>query len=63
MPEKSHWPLGSDLASRRARGMDRDFELESARARLAASVAMRQAARHDRLIVGGRAHTKKRGLS
>jgi hypothetical protein len=64
MPEKkSHWPFGSDAGTRGARDSDRALELESERARLAEQTALRQRMRHDRMIVGGRAHTKKSGLS
>ncbi|TLM97422.1 MAG: hypothetical protein FDZ75_04540 [Actinobacteria bacterium] len=62
MPEKSHWPFGAD-PSARVRYGERSHEIENERARLAAQTAMRFNQRHDRLLVGGRAHTKKRGLS
>lgn len=62
MPEKSHSPYDG-AAERHARGMNRSLELESERARLAAGVLMRQNQRHNRLLVGGRAHVRKHGLS
>jgi hypothetical protein len=61
MPEKSHWPFGSDAGTKGAQRWDRLNEGE--RDRLAEQAALRQRMRHDRLIVGGRAHTKKSGLS
>lgn len=62
MPEKNRAHYDG-AAERHARGMNRSLELESERARLAASVMMRQNQRHNRLLVGGRAHVKKHGLS
>lgn len=62
MPEKKHAPY-DHAAERRARGADRSLELESERARLAARATMRKSQRHDRLLVGGRAHVRKHGLS
>ena len=63
MPEKSHWPFDSDAGTKGPRDADRSLELESERARLANQAMFRQRMRHDRLIVGGRAHTKRSGLS
>ena len=60
MPDKGKWPFDmgdSDSARESSRAAERE------QARLAAEAAQRQHARHDRLIVGGRAHTKKHGLS
>lgn len=59
MPEKSHWPFGtgSSASSRQSRRHG-----EKA-ANIADQSALRQRARFDRLLVGGRAHTKKHGLS
>lgn len=59
MPEKSHWPFDRD--ARMQGGGPHEEERE--KARLAEQAALRQRMRHDRLIVGGRAHTKKHGLS
>jgi hypothetical protein len=64
MPEKTHWPFGSE-ESGDARGIERSAEREAEReqARLQDEAARRARTRHDRLIVGGRAHARKRGLS
>jgi len=61
MPNKSHWPFSDDSDARAAWSAGRTQEAEQARS--AERAALRQRARHDRLLVGGRAHTKKRGLS
>lgn len=61
MPNKGHWPFTDDSAGHEAWSEQRSQEAE--RARHAEQAALRQRMRHDRLIVGGRAHTKKRGLS
>jgi hypothetical protein len=62
MSEKSHWPFGSDAGAQGARDVSaRDAAAE--RERAANQAALSQRARHDRLIVGGRAHAKKHGLS
>ena len=62
MSEKSHWPFGNDADPQSARSVStRDAAAE--RERAANQAAQTQRARHDRLIVGGRAHTKKHGLS
>lgn len=61
MAEKTHWPFSGDENAREAWNAGRSHEAE--RARLAEQAMIRQRMRHDRLIVGGRAHTKKRGLS
>jgi hypothetical protein len=57
--EKSHWPFGSG-AGAEGRGSGK---ADSEQARAAEQAALRQRMRHDRLIVGGRAHAKKHGLS
>lgn len=59
MSQKSHWPF--DDPSVQGSGAAKKDELE--KARMAEQAALRQRMRHDRLIVGGRAHTKKHGLS
>jgi len=62
MSEKSHWPFGSDADAQNTRDLTaRDAAAE--RERAARQAALSQRERHDRLIVGGRAHTKKHGLS
>jgi hypothetical protein len=58
--ESSHWPFESHGAKR---GIGRSGKLQGAKARAAQQAMFRQRARHDRLIVGGRAHSKKSGLS
>jgi hypothetical protein len=65
MPEKTHWPFGPAEGPGQAREQDRqkERELEREQARLQAEIAHRAQTRHDRFIVGGRAHAKKRGLS
>jgi hypothetical protein len=45
------------------RGSEQIQESEAERARLAELEVAKQHVRTDRLIIGGRAHTKKRGLS
>ena len=57
--EKSHWPFGSG-AGVEGRGSGK---AQDEQARAAEQAALRQRMRHDRLIVGGRAHAKKHGLS
>ncbi|MDP2232944.1 MAG: hypothetical protein Q8K89_04855 [Actinomycetota bacterium] len=63
MPQQSHWPFNGDSGFHAAGGFDRSGELQQEKARLAERAALRQQMRHNRLIIGGRAHTKKRGLS
>jgi hypothetical protein len=63
MPDKAkaNWPYdGADNAN--AKG-ELDRETEKEHARLAAEATHRQRLRNNRLLVGGRAHTKKPGLS
>ena len=69
MSEKTHWPFGSgdeqggpdDKERAAERQRLHDLEREQARARV--DVERRQQLRLNRLLVGGRAHTRKRGLS
>jgi hypothetical protein len=63
MTEKSHWPFDSDTGGKGAHASSHSAKLDSERARAANQAAFRQRLRNDRLIVGGRAHTKKSGLS
>ena len=63
MPDKGHWPFTGGPSAYGARDQHTAKEGGEERARLAEETAMRQKARMNRLIVGGRAHTKKRGLS
>ncbi|HEY5474137.1 MAG TPA: hypothetical protein VIK32_13230 [Candidatus Limnocylindrales bacterium] len=63
MSEKSHWPFASDAGTEGTRD-SRSREAEAEKARLADQAAAHHLRiRHDRLIVGGRAHIKKSGLS
>lgn len=57
-----HWPFQSDQAANDAAA---DFRAALERKKLRESVraANREHMRHDRLIVGGRAHARKPGLS
>ena len=57
MPEKQHWPFGADPETERQR------DLEQERLRREQAAEARRKTRFDRFLVGGRAHTKKRGLS
>jgi hypothetical protein len=63
MSDKSHWPFTGDAGTRGTRGTQESREAEHERARQAEQAQLRQRMRHDRLLVGGRAHTKKSGLS
>lgn len=63
MSEKSHWPFNSDVDKHGAHSLGRSQKLDSERARAANQAAFRQRMRNDRLLVGGRAHSKKAGLS
>ncbi|MDO8915567.1 MAG: hypothetical protein Q7W16_05740 [Coriobacteriia bacterium] len=61
--ETTHWPFGSSGGAGDAREREREQERERERARLQAEIDRKTQARHDRFLVGGRAHAKKRGLS
>ena len=65
MAQKGHWPFGQPEDDHEARELDRIREREAEReqARMAAEAAIQNQTRNNRLLVGGRAHTKKRGLS
>ena len=56
MPDRQHWPFGTDGEAER----QRDFEQERLQRDKAAQV--RRKTRFDRFLVGGRAHTRKRGM-
>lgn len=58
----AHWPFEESGADKSAAEANREA-LERKRARDLARVTAREHMRHDRLIVGGRAHTRKPGLS
>ncbi len=63
MPDKAKakWPYdGAENPNGKA---ERDREAEKEHARLAAEATHKQRLRHDRLLIGGRAHTKKPGMS
>jgi len=62
MAQETHWPFGEDHGVK-GRGSQLPHQDESEKARLAKQAALTQRMRHDRLIVGGRAHSKKQGLS
>jgi hypothetical protein len=62
--EKYHWPFGKDPNSGEARELERAREREVEReAERAAARFARFEMRNNRLLVGGRAHTRKPGLS
>jgi len=67
MPSKSHWPFGHDEAQSAEREYDRALEKgrerEARMMEMAAQAEIQRQSRNNRLIVGGRAHAKKRGLS
>jgi len=65
MAQKEHWPFGQSGDDAEARELDRirQRELEREQARMAADAAHQNQTRNNRLLVGGRAHTKKPGLS
>ena len=65
MAEKSHWPFGQDESPGEAHELDRvrERETEKEQARMAAEAAHQTQRRNNRLLVGGRAHGKKPGLS
>lgn len=66
MSGKSHWPFGPDEGEAAARHLEREQERErereANRQSLAAKAEIQRQSRN-KLIVGGRAHTKKQGLS
>jgi hypothetical protein len=57
-----HWPFDANDGNKTAAEANRET-LERKRAQDLARVTAREHIRHDRLIVGGRAHTRKHGLS
>lgn len=61
-PKPDHWPFQSDEAAKDAAAGFR-AALERKKLRESVRAANREHMRHDRLIVGGRAHTRKPGLS
>jgi hypothetical protein len=63
MAEKTHWPFGEEADPSKEAAAKKHQEQIQAQAYLNANAAHRLRMRNDRLIVGGRAHTKKPGLS
>lgn len=61
MSDKGKWPFDASGAQGSKDEAHRDIEREHQR--LAAEISHRQHLRNDRLLVGGRAHNKKPGLS
>ncbi|TLM80395.1 MAG: hypothetical protein FDZ70_00915 [Actinobacteria bacterium] len=61
MTQQTHWPFGQDAGAPSSRAMRRHGS--AAAAGMMKVPTFRQRAVRDRLIVGGRAHTRKRGLS
>lgn len=65
MSNHSHWPFGQTAKGVAPRHIDaeREREIQREQARIVAEMTHKIRARNDRLIVGGRAHTRKHGLS
>ena len=61
MQEKRHWPFGDDGPNGPREPHGREQQAD--RAHDAASASAQRRVRLDRLIVGGRGHARKRGLS
>jgi hypothetical protein len=61
MSDAGKWPFEDEEHGAAARKSNRF--VDSAQARLAGAASVRRSWRHDRLIVGGKAHVKKHGLS
>jgi len=64
MASKTHWPFGD--ASGHGRDLataGRDWNAAKQREKMSRELAAHMRMRNDRLLVGGRAHTKKPGLS
>lgn len=59
MTDQGHWPFDSEADKKGLRAVD----LKGKRDVQGKKAAYRQQMRNDRLIVGGRAHVKKSGLS
>ncbi len=66
MSEKGHWPFGQEgaegMSREEERALEREREREAHQREMAAKAANQQS-RNNRLIVGGKAHTRKKGLS
>jgi hypothetical protein len=63
MADKTHWPFDSGHGKGGSADEDLARRLESEKARAANRALFQQRLRNDRLLVGGRAHVKKTGLS
>jgi hypothetical protein len=64
MPDKTHWPFTGDTESGDSdHSIKNQSKLDSQNARAANQAAFQQRMRNDRLLVGGRAHVRKSGLS
>lgn len=65
MAHQTHWPFDQGESAGEAHRMDHAQEREAERrqAQAISNAARAAHARSDRLIVGGRAHVKKQGLS
>jgi hypothetical protein len=63
MADKTHWPFDGGQGKRDSEEAELNRKLESERARAANRALFQQRMRNDRLLVGGRAHVKKNGLS
>ncbi len=61
-PKPEHWPFQEGAGAKDQAAAFR-AALERKQARETMRAANREHMRHDRLIVGGRAHTRKPGLS
>ncbi len=59
MTDQGHWPFDSEADKKGLRAED----LKNPKGRQSNKAAYRQQIRNDRLIVGGRGHVKKSGLS
>lgn len=63
MPQEGHWPFGGQDPVHGARHSNKLGHVEDEKAREAEIESHRRLERHDRFIIGGRAHARKRGLS
>jgi len=63
MTDKTHWPFSGNIWAHGNRKAHRSPDTDEAKLRSADTGVQRQHVRHDRFIVGDRAHQKKAGLS
>lgn len=65
--KKGQWPFspteGEGAAREHERAVEREREREAHMRQMAAQAESHQQSRNNRLIVGGKAHVRKRGLS